>query len=271
VPVVCFDEWRFPVTQNSSLRGIAATCAAGLAVALASPAQSQSVSISPELEILALGFFASAGSGDANQNYFPDYGVSPAYRLTLNVKSSGRVSGRLRYFDYDQTEAHLGLDRTAEFRMLDAEAVIPLFDGGNRGADAFIGLRHGNISLDGSDFGESNPYNFSGTGLTAGAEYRTALNDNLWFSFGGRYSLMMGDVDFQPVSTQSLDSVLLHSFDAFAGLKYNRAYRNVNVGMHAGVEIQYYGTDTYFPYAIDPETLGDTGLAGFSAGVSITF
>lgn len=247
--------------------------AACLAVTLTTPAQAQSdLTITPEIEVLGLGFFASAGSGAANQNYFPDYGTAAAYRVSLNLESDGDVGGRLRYFNYDETEPHLGLDRQAMFRMIDAEATFPLFEGNGRTVDGFLGLRRGDIHLDGSDFGENNPYDFSGTGLTLGGEYRAnAFNDNTWFVVGGRYSLMIGDVNFEPVSTTGLDNVLLHAAEAFAGLEYNRSYQSFDLGLRVGLEMQYYGTDTYFPFAIDPETLGDTGLAGVTAGVSISF
>lgn len=261
-------------TAVSSLAFAAATVGA-----TAASAQESNLSFNLGVEYLALGFFASQGaSGDAGpapvnfDDYFADYGVNGVPRVTLGAELNDGMGARLRFFEFDETEFYLGLDRNVNFRIVDAEVYFPLFSEGGREVEVFAGYRDAFIHLDGSDFGEPNPYEFDGGGFTAGANFRMPIMDSDFaFRFGGRYSLMQGDVNFQPVSGLGLDNVLVHAFDVNIGAEYTRSLGAVDLTAHAGWEMQYYGTDTYFPFAIDPESLGDVGLSGFTAGIMLTF
>ncbi len=246
--------------------------ATAAAVGVASMAQADGITITPEIEVLSLGFFASQGSGNSAADYFPDYGSNTAMRFTIAAASEAGMGIRLRYFEFDETATHLGIERRALFEMIDLEAFFAVFTGNTSSAEAFIGVRQGNIELNGSDFGGSDPYQFDGTGLTLGASYSTAISQNFGLTFGGRYSIMAGDATFEPVSTQVLSNTIVHTFDLFAGVEYERSFQNADLRAHFGYEVQFYGTDSvYFPFAIDPETIGDTGLMGLTLGLSVSF
>lgn len=256
------------------------TTIAGLALAatgiVATPATAQSADISYELgvEYLALEFFASQGAAASDSepdDTFPDYGTNGVARYTLGAELGNGIGARLRYFEFDETETLLGIDRNVNFRMLDADAYFPLFSDGGRQVEVFAGFRNGFIHLDGSDFGSNDTYEFEGTGITVGSNFQMPVSDSFSFLFGGRYSLLQGDVNFAPVSTVTLDNVLLHSFEVSLGAEYTHAFAAFDLAARAGWEMQYYGTDTYFPFAIDPETVGDVGLGGLTAELALTF
>ncbi|NKX44577.1 Lpg1974 family pore-forming outer membrane protein [Roseicyclus persicicus] len=246
--------------------------AAALLATTSSMAQADGITITPGIEVLSLGFFASQGTGSSVENYFPDYGVNTAIRYTISAASDAGLGVRLRYFEFDETEPHFGTDRRAVFEMLDAEAFFPVFTGDSSSAEAFIGVRSGNIELSGADFGGVDPYQFEGTGLTLGASFAHQINNNFGLNFGGRYSIMAGDATFTPVSTNVLSNTIVQTFDLFAGVEYMRSFRGADLRAHFGYEVQFYGTDSvYFPFAIDPETIGDTGLMGLTLGLNVSF
>jgi hypothetical protein len=225
-----------------------------------------------DLTVFRLHAKSGAGGNSAANNfddYFPDYGFLGQGRYWVGYEIPGACGIRTRFFQWEAAEEYLGLVRETDIEMYDIEGMLDL-SVGKWDLNGFAGLRWGSTELDGSDFGEPNPYNFEGAGLTAGFEFRRCVWGGLSIIGGARYSVLYGDTGFLPVSGAELDNTTVDITELRVGVEWARETRlGGRFFVSAAWEHQGYGTDTYFPFAIDPETLGDVSLAGpvFSIGL----
>jgi hypothetical protein len=224
------------------------------------------LSVEAGVDLMYLDFYASQGAdggGSNNAQYFPDLGTKLTPRYWVEVKPTDHIGLRGRYLHYSQSKIYLGLNRDVRFEILDLELTFPVALAKMTKIKPFIGYRRGQIDLDGSDFGELNPTQFTGQGFTIGTDFEHALfGSPVSLATGFRYSLLYGDTEFAPTSPNSLHHTMVSGYELFVGLDYMHNFGAVEVGARAGWEQQYYGTDGYFPFAIDPETNGDVGLGG---------
>jgi len=208
---------------------------------------------------------SAAGNFD---DYFPDYGFQGQGRYWIGIETPSGYGMRARLFEWEASESYLGLVREQDIEMYDVEGTVDI-SGWGWNVTGFGGLRWGSIELDGSDFGEPNPYNFDGAGLTGGIDFRRCVWRDLSVVGGVRYSVLYGDTNFAPVSGAELDNTFVDVVEMRMGVEWARQTQyGGRVFAAAAWEHQVYGTDTYLPFAIDPETLGDVSLAGpvFSIG-----
>lgn len=235
----------------------------------------KALSVEAGIDLLFLDFYAAQGADGDDSNYspyFPDMGTHLTPRYWVEVQHNKKIGLRARYLNYDHTRFYLGLDRNVSFELFDLELTVPVALGQDTEIKPFIGYRYGDIGLDGSDFGEPNPYQFTGHGLTVGMDLKHALwGSDFSLTAGGRYSLLYGKTEFEPVTDSSLDDTIVSGFELFMGVEYLHDFGNIELGIEAGWEQQYYGTDTYFPFAIDPETIGDVSLGGPIVSVEVKY
>lgn len=213
----------------------------------------------------------AGGDSDAGNfdDYFPDLGMNGSGRFWFGYEAANGVGLRARIFQWEESQRYLGQIREQDFEIYDIEATVDTcihsWD-----LTGFGGVRWGSIELDGSDFSEPNPMNFDGAGMTLGGEVRRQLLGNVGLLAGFRYSVLYGETDFAPIGTLTLDDTYVDISEFKLGVEYARPTRFGNCFANVTWEHQVYGTDTYFPFAIDPETLGDVALSGpvFSIGIN---
>ena len=234
------------------------------------PARSSGPGFEAGVDVMYMQFYARQGAGGSasnNDDYFPDMGHDTTYRAWAEVNNGKGLGLRGRYFDYSDSAFFLGLDREQSIRSADLEVTFET-DIADFDIKPFIGARWQEVNLHGSDFGEPNPYEFEGYGLTTGIDFTRQIYGPISIYAGGRYSLIFGDTTFGSVSNSELEDTLMSAVELRAGLQWQREFANgAGIDVRLGWEQHFYGTDTYFPFAIDPETLGDVGLGGpvFSA------
>lgn len=202
-------------------------------------------------------------------DYFPSYDFRGEGRYWIGYETASGYGIRARLFQWQADREYLGLVREQDIEMYDIEGTVDM-SGCGWDVTGFGGLRWGSIELDGSDFGEPNPYNFNGAGLTVGFDFRRCVWGDLSVVGGARYSMLYGDTNFLPIRSEELDNTNVDILEARLGVEWARQTRfGGRFFVSAAWEHQLYGTDTYFPFAIDPETLGDVSLAGpvFSIGL----
>ena len=235
--------------------------------------QSSGIVGGAELTLFRLHGRQGAG-GNSNvgntDDYFPDYGFNAAGRYWLGYEASNGLGVRARFFEWEQSKSYNGSEREQKFEIYDVEATLDTTFC-NWELTGIGGLRWGAIQLDGTDFGEANPTNFDGAGLTLGAEFSRSFWRNFSIIGGARYSVLYGQTDFRPVSTAVLDNTYVDISELRLGLEWEKQMKSGGrLFASAAWEHQLYGTDAYLPFAIDPETVGDVSLAGpvFSIGIN---
>jgi len=227
------------------------------------------------VDLMFLRLYARQGAGGNSaagniDDYFPDYGFNVTGRYWLGYEMSDGLGIRARFFEWQHSRAYLGRNREQAFKIVDVEATLDSTFY-NWELTGIGGIRWGSIQLDGSDFGEPNPMNFEGTGLTLGVELRRPFWRNLSLIGGARYSVLCGQTDFEPVSTAVLGDTFIDITEVRLGVEWEMQMGSGGRLFANGVwEHQIYTTDTYMPFAIDPETVGDVSLAGpaFSIGIN---
>ncbi|MCO6457763.1 MAG: hypothetical protein J5I93_20860 [Pirellulaceae bacterium] len=218
-------------------------------------------------------FYARQGAGgDSNagnvDDYFPEYGYLGHGRYWIGYELDSGWGIRGRMFRWQGTESYLGIDREQEFEIYDIESTVDMCVMG-WDLTGIGGIRWGSIELNGTDFGGIDPYRFEGVGMTVGVDFRRGVWGNLAVVGGVRYSVLYGETEFTPVSNSVLDNTFMDITEVRLGVEWSRETRlGGRVFASAVWEQQVYGTETYLPFAIDPETLGDVSLAGpvFSVG-----
>jgi len=226
------------------------------------------------VDITAFRLYGNQGAGgDSNvgniDDYFPDYGFVGDARIWFGYEGPNGMGIRARIFEWEESQLYNGSVRTQDIEVYDLEATLDMsvcaweFTG-------FGGLRWSSIELNGTDFGGVDPMDFEGAGLTMGVDVRRCLWRDISLVGGVRYSVLYGETTFAPTSTAVLDNTFVDITEMRLGLEWAR---ELGIGgrlfVSAVWEQQVYGTDTYMPFAIDPETLGDVSLAGpvFSIGI----
>ncbi len=213
---------------------------------------------------------SGAGGGGASggtDDMFPDYNTAIDGRLWIGYEMQNGVGLRARFVEWEGTERYVGSARTADFEIYDIEATLDVTYG-NWDFTGFAGFRFGSIELNSSDFGESHLYDFDGAGLTIGGDFNRPLFGEVALIGGVRYSVLYGNTEFRPNP-----AVLSHTYvditEVRLGLEWSRELGRGRFFASAAWEQQVYGTDTYFPFAIDPESHGDVSLGGpvFSIGI----
>jgi hypothetical protein len=228
------------------------------------------------VELTGFKLYGSQGAGGTGSvappnfaDYFPSYGFRGEGRYWIGYELASGCGIRGRLFDWEANREYLGLVREQDIEMYDIEGTVDM-SGWGWNVTGFGGLRWGSIELDGSDFGEPNPYNFNGAGLTGGFDFRRCVWRDLSVVGGARFSMLYGDTNFLPITAEELSNTNVDIWEARLGVEWARQTRfGGRFFVSAAWEHQLYGTDTYFPFAIDPETLGDVSLAGpvFSIGL----
>jgi hypothetical protein len=217
------------------------------------------------IELTFLRLYAQQGAGASSGNvddYFPDLGVQAAGRYWFGYEFANGFGVRGRLFEWEESAQIGAVVRNQDIEMYDAEMT---YDSNIHGWDltGFGGVRWGSIELDGSDFTEPNPMDFDGVGMTIGGELRHELIGNFSIFGSARYSVLYGDTTFAPVSSAILEDTYVDIKEIKLGLEWAKQTRfGGAIFANVAWEHQVYGTDTYFPFAIDPETLGDVALSG---------
>jgi hypothetical protein len=216
-----------------------------------------------ELALFTLYGKQGAGGNSNNGNlddYFTEH-FAPGGRYWFGYETESGLGMRGRFFHWSDQESYVNLIREQSFQTFDLEATLDTSIHSFQ-IEGFAGLRWGEIELDGSDFAEPNEYQFDGLGLTIGADGRQSLIGNFDLLVGCRYSMLYGENTFSAVPNV-LDNTMLDIFEVRIGTQWSKTFCGGG-RLFAGVswEQQIYGTDSYLPNAIDPETLGEVSLAG---------
>lgn len=203
-----------------------------------------------------------------NDDFFPEHEGVPGGRYWIGYEMADGLGLRGRYFHWSDDQLYNGFVREQSFQTFDLESTLDL-DVFSFDLTGFAGMRHGRIQLDGSDFGGiSDTYNFDGLGLTVGMEGRRRLYRSISLVGGFRYSVLYGENSFDN-SPGFLDNTFLDIAELKLGAEWSKTLGSGR-RLFAAIswEQQVYGTDSYMPSNIDPETLGDVSLAGpvFSIG-----
>jgi hypothetical protein len=218
-------------------------------------------------ELTLFRLHARQGAGATNSpgntdDYFPDLDRNSAGRFWFGYEFANGFGVRGRLFEWEESAPISNIVRNQDIEIYDVEAT---YDCQIHGWDltGIGGVRWGSIELEGSDFGERNPMDFDGAGMTLGGELRHQLFGNFSAVAGARYSVLLGDTTFEPVSSAVLDDTFVDIKEIKLGVEWAMQTRfGGELFANAAWEHQIYGTDTYLPYAIDPETLGDVALSG---------
>jgi hypothetical protein len=223
-----------------------------------------------ELTLFTLYGKQGAGGNSANGNnddFFPAHESIAGGRYWLGYEMEDGLGMRARYFHWGDDSSYLGLVREQSIKTFDLEATLDMslysFD-----FVGFSGLRWGEVELDGTDFGAIDDYNFEGLGLTVGVDARRLLIGNFSLIGGARYSVLYGENDFGN-NASTLDNTFLDIVEFHLGTEWSKNIgRNSRMFASISWEQQVYGTDSYMPNNIDPESVGEVSLAGpvFSIG-----
>lgn len=229
-----------------------------------SPCRTPGVVGGAELTFLRLHAKQGAGANNTGNvdDYFPDLGLQAAGRFWFGYEFANGLGVRGRLFQWEESGSIANIVRNQDIEIYDVEAT---YDSQIHGWDltGFGGVRWGSIELEGSDFGERNPMDFDGVGMTLGGEVRHELIGDFSLFASARYSVLYGDTTFAPVSSAVLDNTYVDIKEFKLGVEWARETRfGGQLFANVAWEHQLYGTDTYFPFAIDPETLGDIALTG---------
>lgn len=223
-----------------------------------------------ELTLFTLyGKQGAGGNSNAgnNDDYFPEHEGVPGGRYWFGYETSEGLGIRGRFFHWADEQFYNGANREQSFQTFDIESTLDMSIRSFQ-IDGFAGMRWGSIELQGSDsdfdsgFGSLDSYQFEGVGLTIGADGRRALLGNISLVLGARYSVLYGENSFTE-TTAVLDNTYLDILEVRLGAEWARTFCSGS-RVFAGIawEQQIYGTDSYMPHAIDPESLGDVSLSG---------
>lgn len=183
---------------------------------------------------------------------FSDQGYESGYRISASYAFESDLAFRVNYFDYDALNED---DDNMAATALDFELVSDLSLGSWQG-DWSVGLRMAEYQDGQSDSLDSD---FSGLGLTVGAELHRSLSSNFGIYVKARTSLIFGD------DTENSDDTTLALHELGAGVQFDFAgWSGCDGNIRLGYENQMWS-------GVADDSDEDSGLAGFGLRVNVAF
>lgn len=200
-----------------------------------------------------------------------DFNFKPSYRAWVGYQNADGLGGRVRYWEYDQSQSDFGVETwSLDFHALDAELTQQvdyyswnfLVSGGIRQAESRIAMESFGVP--------ENGFGFSGVGLTFSAQATRDLNASGSFRFlaGGRWSCLFGNSDVEVdhvLSPYPLSNTTINIIEINMGPQFVRELKNgALLTIFGGAEAQSWNGGFGFGYLAS-----DIGFVGFGTSISV--